>query len=808
MNNILDVYDKLQLGDNQNQTIDFLGKANIWINNTYDRTVIDYARLIITEALKNTTPGQLSVVGYDSDLSGIFSPFASLSAGEAKVLELISGEKEFKNYLDYLWQQIQSVQNVIQGRSMSLYEFRKMTGRPVEGYKLVVLSLDMGIIDNDMRAKIAMLMRNGPAYGVSFLIISTTYITVHSSSGKDIELSVDSIAPNITVLDVAGTTVRSNKGSASEHFYAPKAETIIATCQHLIGGIKTTQLPVISFSELHTEKEHWSNSSIDGLTFSIGKFGVNDMNVTIGDEINQRHNALITGAVGQGKSNLISIIIHSLCYRYSPEELQLFLLDYKEGVTFKPFSNIGQEEYLPHARALGLESDISFGLAVMEYLFAQYQYRMKLLKQYNYRSIRELRINKPEILMPRIVVIIDEFQMMFGDDVQQGQKIADMLEKSVRLYRAAGIHFILASQTLSGNMALVQKRDSIFSQVPIRIALKNSISESQQTLGLNNSSAAFLRPREAVVNLDYGEVTQNRKTVIAFADEKVLQPLRHSWWNKMRKISTPPYVFEGDKRITISKAFDAIGKLKNENSIPKAILGEMISIDGKTVQIPMTNEMGRNIAIIGTSDIECNTAVGMAQSISLSLALQHPTGNARFIWCDFSRNSESNSAFVKAMESAGFFIEDVSPDTFESFIKDLQNAPNENESVYVFGLFMDKWHYAKDPYGQGSCLKGFVENAPMNGIHFIGWWQKASNYNAQTAGFGSTDAFNTKVFLRIDERSVQTLTSPFVRWSSSENRALISDSIEFDEEITFIPFSPIDSSVSNKLKNLDLIIEK
>ena len=30
--------------------------------------------------------------------------------------------------------------------------------------------------------------------------------------------------------------------------------------------------------------------------------------------------------------------------------------------------------------------------------------------------------------MPRIVVIIDEFQMMFGDDNQTRQKIADMLE--------------------------------------------------------------------------------------------------------------------------------------------------------------------------------------------------------------------------------------------------------------------------------------------------------------------------------------------------------------------------------------------
>ena len=208
------------------------------------------------------------------------------------------------------------------------------------------------------------------------------------------------------------------------------------------------------------------------------KFGINDMKITIGDEINQRHNAIITGAVGQGKSNLISVIIHSLCQRYSPQELQLYLLDFKEGVTFKPFSNIGQDEYLPHAKALGLESDVSFGIAVLNSLYEEYQRRMSLLKKNSVKSIRELRACHPEIQIPRILVIIDEFQMMFGSEMQEGQKVADLLEKSVRLFRAAGIHFILASQTISGNVVLAQKRDSIFGQVPIRIALKNSISTS------------------------------------------------------------------------------------------------------------------------------------------------------------------------------------------------------------------------------------------------------------------------------------------------------------------------------------------
>lgn len=794
MNSILDVCSEFRIG---NHIVDFIGKGNLWINNTYDGSVIDMAKLVIADALNKTAPGQLSIVGYDSDLSGVFAPFASLSAGESKTLELIPDKKGFEDYLDYLWQHIVSVQNVIQGRSRSLMQFRQLSNRPIESYKLVVLSLDMGLLNNDVRSKLAMLMRSGPDNGVSFLIISTTLMTIQTQSGKDIELRVEAIAPNITVLETIGNIVSVVSTRQSTPFKPLEAQKLIDQCDRYLQKSKEALLPTIRYDEIHDMNRIWFDSSVDGLTFSIGMHGINNMEITIGDEINQRHNAIITGAVGQGKSNLISIIIHSLCHRYSPKELQMYLLDFKEGVTFKAFSNIGQDEYLPHARALGLESDSGFGLAVLTFLYKEYQHRMKLLKDNNLKSIRDLRLKNSNLYMPRILVIIDEFQLMF-DNPQTGQRIADMLEKSVRLFRAAGIHFILASQTLSdaSNVALSQKKESLFSQVPIRIALKNSITESQQTLGMNNPAAAFLRPREAVVNLDYGEITQNRKTVVAFADEKILKPLRKTWWEKAKSVTNPPYVFESERRITVRSDIAEMQKLRTASKLPVAIIGEKISIGGELVELPMPREFGRNIAIIGTPDSECNNAYGMMQSAAVSLAVQHPKGNARFVFCDFNRNGITYEKlfpqFTTIMENLGYFIECISPTEFQDSIRDFQDSDNGNDEIYVFGSNMDRWEYEKDPYGQGSPLKSFVESASAKGIHFIGWWQKVSNYNAQVSGYGNSDAFNTKIFLRVDERTVQSLIGPFVRWSATTNRAMISDSVEFSEEFSFIPFAPME----------------
>lgn len=796
-NNILDVCSELRIGNNNSFDVSFIGKGNIWINNTYEESVSNLTKYIISMALRNTAPGQLSIVGYDSDLSGIFAPFASLSTGEAKILELVSGPKEFKEYLDHTWQQITAVQNVIQGRSRSLLEFRRSSNRPIEGYRLIVLSLDMGMIDNETRSKLSMLMRSGPENGVSFLIVSTTIMTIQTQGGRNIELSVEALAPNISVLEVNGKTVIHSATKRSTTFTALSAQSLVDECEAFFERIKTAQLPTVHYNEIHNMNRYWFDNSVEGLTFSIGMYGVNSMEITIGDEVNQRHNAIITGAVGQGKSNLIAMIIHSLCHRYSPKELNMYLMDFKEGVTFKAFSNIGQDEYLPHAKALGLECDPGFGLAVLTYLYGEYQRRMKILKENNLKSIRELRIQYPDMEMPRILVIIDEFQLMF-DDLRTGQKIADMLEKSIRLFRAAGIHFILASQTLSdaSNVALSQKKDSLFSQVPIRIALKNSLAESQQTLGMNNSAAAFLRPREAIVNLDYGEVTQNRKAVIAFADEKILKPIRHIWWEKARTETHPPYVFESERRMTILNGIDFIKEQRKTGRIPVALIGDKISINGDHVAIPMAKEFGRNIAIIGTPESDCNHAYGMMQSAAVSLAVQHPKGNARFIFCDFISDGtlydKRFPQFSALMENIGFFIECIPPSSFQEAIQELQVSDLTDEDVYIFGSNMDRWEYERDPYGQGSPLKGFVETAAAKGIHFMGWWQKASNYNAQVAGYGNSDAFNTKVFLRLDERTVQSLTSPFVRWTATLNRALVSDSVEFSEELTFIPYTPVE----------------
>lgn len=789
--NILDVCATLLLGVNGELKIDFIGKGNIWIKNTYNADVIALVRHIINEAIQKTAPGQLSITGLDSDYSGIFAPFAALASGVNKQLELLGDFKELEECLDYLGQHIQAVQNVIQGRNDTLTEFRRSINRPVEGYKLVVLFLNFSMVEAPFLAKLSTLLQRGPAAGVSFLIIPAN----NKISGDRTPHNLDK---RISILSADGkkaVLLKPDGQPQSMTAYIPPNNTdIIRKCEDFIERVKTAALPVVHFDEVNNVSALWDRTSENGLTFTVGKYGVNNVEITIGDEINQRHNALITGAVGQGKSNLISIIIHSLCQRYSPRELNLYLLDFKEGVSLKPFANIGQQEYLPHAKVVGLESDVDLGLAVLEHLYGVYLRRLKLFKERNVKNLKDFRTAFPKEEMPRILAIVDEFQLMFGDDMNFGQKIVDLLEKSVRLFRAAGIHFILASQSISGNIVLGNKRESIFSQVPIRIAHKNSVSESQNTLGNANNAAAYLRAREAIVNLDYGEISQNHKTVIAWANEEVLCPLRKVWWEREKSVTSPPYVFESDKKISAGTAPTDIKKLKSA-AVPVALIGEKISITGEKLALPFPSESGRNIAIIGSPDAEINNSDGIIQGIVLSLAAGQQK-QARFLFCDFRGKEEpmesKHPAFARTLSDYGVSIENIPRALFQNTVMKLMDTvtADSGQKVFVFALGMDRWEYEKDDYGTPP-LKNFADGAPEKGIHFIGWWVKPSRFKAHVSGFEGSDAFNTKIFLRVDEGSVRSLTSPFVKWEAAANRALLSDEVEFSDEIVFIPYSPI-----------------
>ena len=95
----LEVAELIQIGKID---IKFLGRGNIWVDDTLNKNSKDFVQGLIKFALDNTTPGQLELVVYDENLSGIASPFFGLNNSGEKLLTSIRNDKDFEEYLDHL----------------------------------------------------------------------------------------------------------------------------------------------------------------------------------------------------------------------------------------------------------------------------------------------------------------------------------------------------------------------------------------------------------------------------------------------------------------------------------------------------------------------------------------------------------------------------------------------------------------------------------------------------------------------------------------------------------------------------------
>ena len=770
------VADTISLG---NDILGFIGRSNIWVEDSLvNRDSVRFTQFLMAKALEETAPGQLEVLVFDDALKGMAAPFQEVNSGGEKILRHINDTQELTETIHHLHEHIQAVLNVIQGRTESLLDFRRQLSPKVEGFKLVVLSTDYELLSDEIKDKLTVLFKAGPAAGVTFLVHSMTLGVNELVLGLSQQCQVD------------GSTVLDERSGVRGRFDPLSADELIAVSRRVASAVASAQVEPVAFSEVQPLDAPWSQSSRDGISFAVGTYGMSTIEVTLGDELNQRHNALITGAVGQGKSNLISVVVHSLCQRYSPSEVEFYMLDFKEGVTLQAFApDPSTGSFLPHARVLGLDADREYGVNVLRHLFAIYRQRMATFKAAGVQNIRQYRLADPEAIMPRIVVVIDEFQMLFGEDDDTAESAVDLLVKGARLFRACGIHFILASQTISSGYLLGGTAgEGLFGQVPVRIALKNSLAESHATLGLKNDAASHLRSREAIVNLDYGELSSNRKTTIAYADDAILAELRTAWWQHAQGTVTPPEVFEGERRLSLHD--DA--HISPSLHAGQAMLGRRISVGAAPLTVDFTTDVGRNLALLGTGP-------GHAVLLNTALSLLHSTPAAELILLDLigdwhlPARDAVRAAFERQLTKIGATYRVVDKHQADALIDELaeQVADRADDAsapqVYVIGFGLERWRSDSDD------VQELAKSAPTVGIHLLGWWTKLDSFK-EVMGFDGDASFDIRIAMHLDSASAcDIFKEPLLAWTPQDNRALVWDSAVMSTPQGVIPYTVIPS---------------
>lgn len=202
------------------------------------------------------------------------------------------------------------------------------------------------------------------------------------------------------------------------------------------------------------------------LTFTVGK-DVAGANI-VADLAKMPH-LLIAGSTGSGKSVCINILIASILYKATPDEVKLLLIDPKV-VELSIYKNI------PHL-LVPVVTDPKKAAGALNWAVMEMTERYKKFAANNVRDIYGYNaMNKEGIeKLPQIVVIIDELadlMMVAPGDVE------DAICRLAQMARAAGIHLVVATQRPSVDVIT----GLIKANIPSRISFAVSSQVDSRTI--------------------------------------------------------------------------------------------------------------------------------------------------------------------------------------------------------------------------------------------------------------------------------------------------------------------------------------
>jgi hypothetical protein len=492
-------------------------------------------------------PGQIRLTFADPTFMGnSLGPFFSLLrvpqlAGDSPAVSKV----QIDQALDLARSRVASVNSqALQGKFANIDDFNASQDRPEHYSMFVCFGLPGAWTPNQVEG-LAHLAEMGTPAGVMVVASVDSAQQVETNMRKALD-GLTSASNCLTVdsckLDGFNEVSGEVKGAGKVGFEVWNADadpSVRARLETLASEAETQLAPSVSADDLHVPDDR---STKNGILVPVG-IGANKT-VFASFEDTPAH-GLVIGGTGSGKSTLLNTLIYQAARVYPLTELELWLIDLKQGSEFHQYAD-GQIPGLPHARVVASAASPAFAVNVLSSLCDELKRRSDLFKSKGVSSLSAYRdVSGQEI--PRILCVIDECQKLLDGSLPTKQRVqaASCFRDLTMQGRSYGVHLLLATQSLAGLGIHGGELAASWRQVDLRIALRCAPQDIELLFGDKNKGAIGLAKKgDAVLNSSMGAESANQRFQVAYIPPDKAQQLRRELSERHPR-EHPQVVFDG-----------------------------------------------------------------------------------------------------------------------------------------------------------------------------------------------------------------------------------------------------------------------
>lgn len=365
----------------------------------------------------------------------------------------------------------------------------------------------------------------------------------------------------------------------------------------------------------------------------------NDCEFCFNFDTRSHTHAFIMGKTGSGKSVLLHNIVVGLIHKYSPVDLQLYLLDFKlGGVEFNRYRNI------KHLRSLLVDnSDFQIVVEIMRDVESQMKQRGKSLRDAGCNNITDYNRSHADNPMPQIVVVIDECHQIFNSsgpgNTRMQAEVTGILTKIAKEGRNQGVHLIFATQTLAGADIPTDILNNVTDYYLMNCAPSDSerlvSGSSRFTDGLSVGRVYYHHVEQD--NVFQGNYVPNEESFRTI--EKIVEKSNDYGSNGQ-------LYFNGSQEYELTDENLAIGQATSQTEV---LCGKTIDMCRNNLSISLPDDYSENILVCGLNNGDNTSRAAVVTILSLLMS----GSSRRIIVLNSGRNNGESIRLLEKLHEDG-----------------------------------------------------------------------------------------------------------------------------------------------------------